>query len=625
LGAAVFLAPDTDPVTDTFVAKLYPGRGPGEAVANTIHDLGGLAGNDVAISPRVIAISVPELEQGEDLNLDTDLADSVLHLCGRPTPPDASTPVCRNAGISVIPGSLVAFDPQPGWARPFAVAFLVKESDESDQPNGLNSPADTDQLDSVLHLATLDDPPVVVNTGLAVGAPSELANPFNFTVGRELLAVGVSESAQGGQQLGGLPTSFRQDVVLHVIELATRDVRNTRATEVACTFEVCDPGRAFRVDGRTVRFLSLEEQEDSDLNEDSDKVDLVVRLFNLDSKSADPIQTIATVDVPDDPDLGVLLADPFADPPFDRGQDLSQITLSRGVCLAATLSSCSTDLSCGEGEICAAGFCQKRGATCRTDAECLADAGESCAPLLAAVGATNSDGDEIPDPLDNCPFADNPDQVDSDQDLVGDQCDRESCGNASVEASEECDDGNLDDGDDCTRFCRNGGAAGDVNLDGEIDSVDVEQFAVGCPACEASCNPVCDVDQDGDVDAEDLATLEIVVADLPPVLGPASAHPAVLWPPNHKLVDVRVDYSVSDDFGSPSCSLVVAGGGSGDAQVVDAHRLRLRAERSGKSKERRYTITVTCTDSAGGSASTQTAVVVPHDQGKQQKQKGKKK
>jgi cysteine-rich repeat protein len=313
----------------------------------------------------------------------------------------------------------------------------------------------------------------------------------------------------------------------------------------------------------------------------------------------------------------VLLADPFADPPFDRGLDLSQITFSRGVCLAATADLCTTDLGCGEGEVCAGGTCQKRGATCSTGAECLGAAGEACVPLLAAVGATNSDRDEIPDPLDNCPLVDNPDQADFDGDLVGDECDLvPGCGDGVRQAGEACDDGNLADGDGCTRFCQVGGLAGDVNLDGEIDLVDVEQFGVGCPSCSSGdCNPVCDLNHDARVDDEDLLALEQQI-DPPPVLGPATASPAVLWPPNRKLVDVKVAYSVTDNAGKASCSLAVEsseGNTGGDIEVVDAHRVRLRAVISGKkSKKRTYTITVTCEDNAGGSSSTRTAVVVSH-------------
>ena len=72
------------------------------------------------------------------------------------------------------------------------------------------------------------------------------------------------------------------------------------------------------------------------------------------------------------------------------------------------------------------------------------------------------------------------------------------------------------------------------------------------------------------------------------MLDAASASPAVLWPPNHKMVDVAVAYTMTDNCGTPACSLSAVssepddGGGdgstTGDIKVVNAHHLRLRAE-----------------------------------------------
>ena len=48
--------------------------------------------------------------------------------------------------------------------------------------------------------------------------------------------------------------------------------------------------------------------------------------------------------------------------------------------------------------------------------------------------------------------------------------------NGILEPGEECDDGNLDDADGCTRFCRVGGCFGDIDLDGEVDDQDADLF-----------------------------------------------------------------------------------------------------------------------------------------------------
>ena len=111
-----------------------------------------------------------------------------------------------------------------------------------------------------------------------------------------------------------------------------------------------------------------------------------------------------------------------------------------------------------------------------------------------------------------------------------------------------------------------------------------------------------------------------------PIISSASATPSVLWPPNHKLVPVAINYTVSDDCdAAPVCSLSVSsnegdGGGSGntspDSQVVNAHAVDLRAERAGTGGGRVYTVTINCIDSLPLSSSKAVTVTVPHDQGR---------
>jgi cysteine-rich repeat protein len=491
--------------------------------------------------------------------------------------------------------------PQYQGSGLFANALLVRGDtvglgvSEAAQGARLNGDADLDDSVGFLYFADTDQ---VRNTG---------RHAEDGVLGDQIAAFRTSEAREGQSLNGDLD---QNDFVLHVVDYAGRNAQSpvisTGSSAVACTFEVCDPTQPYRIKGRTVRFLTREQDEGRDLNDDFDTDDLVVQLFNLDAARAeDRLQVIATVEQPSDLAAPGLAVDPLADPPFSGGSEQGdQIVITRGVCVDAAL---------------------KRGPTCNTDADCLVGAGETCALELAAAGSADGDADGIPDALDNCPTTSNAAQADADADRVGDACDVETCGNGSQEGSEECDDGDLDDGDGCTRFCKLGGLPGDVNLDGKVDQTDVEQIddAGGCFPCEGACNPVCDLTGDGQVDDADRLALEhlIETPDLPPVLGPASASPAVLWPPNQKLVDVTVSYSVTDDSGTPLCTLGVAGGAAGDSEVVDAHHVRLRAARPGKKgTERTYTITVTCTDAAGGSASTQTAVVAPRDQGKSKKE-----
>jgi len=115
----------------------------------------------------------------------------------------------------------------------------------------------------------------------------------------------------------------------------------------------------------------------------------------------------------------------------------------------------------------------------------------------------------------------------------------------------------------------------------------------------------------------------VLVSNPPPTIGAMSASPALLWAPNHKMVDVAIAYTTTDNCGIPVCSLSAtsnepddgAGDGhtTGDIEIVDAHHLRLRAERAGGGTGRQYTVTLACSDSGGGSSTAQTTVLVPHN------------
>jgi hypothetical protein len=111
-----------------------------------------------------------------------------------------------------------------------------------------------------------------------------------------------------------------------------------------------------------------------------------------------------------------------------------------------------------------------------------------------------------------------------------------------------------------------------------------------------------------------------------PVISGVSANPSILWPPNHKMVLVTINYAVQDN-----CSPVAAitnfltaesnepedGTGDGDTgpdmMVVDAHHVWLRAERAGNGNGRIYTVTIHSTDDCGNTATTTVNVYVPHN------------
>jgi uncharacterized repeat protein (TIGR01451 family) len=121
------------------------------------------------------------------------------------------------------------------------------------------------------------------------------------------------------------------------------------------------------------------------------------------------------------------------------------------------------------------------------------------------------------------------------------------------------------------------------------------------------------------------ATATTTASNPPPTISGATADPSVLWPPNHKMVNVTVSYDVTDNCPLPpgSCTLSVTSdepvNGKGDGNtspdwiVLDDHHVLLRAEREGNGDGRIYTITITCTDSGGNSSSEDVIVTVPHD------------
>lgn len=114
-----------------------------------------------------------------------------------------------------------------------------------------------------------------------------------------------------------------------------------------------------------------------------------------------------------------------------------------------------------------------------------------------------------------------------------------------------------------------------------------------------------------------------VVDQTPPSVSNVSATPSILWPPNHHMVDVTVNYDTADNCGPITCGLSVTsnepvdGLGDGDTapdwEIVDAHHLRLRAERSGTGGGRVYTIRITCADDSGNTTVKTVMVSVPHD------------
>ena len=108
----------------------------------------------------------------------------------------------------------------------------------------------------------------------------------------------------------------------------------------------------------------------------------------------------------------------------------------------------------------------------------------------------------------------------------------------------------------------------------------------------------------------------------PPVINNLLVKPPILWPPNHKMKNVDVDYTSTDNCPGPiTCQITVTsdepenGTGDGDQapdwDVLNDHHIKLRAERAGNGDGRIYSVKVTCTDAHGNTASGTRSVLVP--------------
>ena len=127
--------------------------------------------------------------------------------------------------------------------------------------------------------------------------------------------------------------------------------------------------------------------------------------------------------------------------------------------------------------------------------------------------------------------------------------------------------------------------------------------------------------RDGLMESEpDQVTVHVMDKNDEPACELASANPALLWPPNHKMVPVEIT-NVSDPNndqvtinvdGVTQDEPVAEGGASPDA-VIQGQGVLLRAERAGNGNGRVYEVTFTAQDSDGGSCAGTVTVCVPHD------------
>jgi hypothetical protein len=134
------------------------------------------------------------------------------------------------------------------------------------------------------------------------------------------------------------------------------------------------------------------------------------------------------------------------------------------------------------------------------------------------------------------------------------------------------------------------------------------------------------------LDATDMAgnvgsdNVTVTVVDTTPPEINATVMPDMLWPPNHKYVEVKTNVTVYDNCDpSPTLTFVSItsnepanglgdGNTANDIVIVNDFTFNLRAERSGTGSGRVYTITYKATDVSGNYAIATVTVEVPHNQ-----------
>lgn len=355
----------------------------------------GLAATAVKLSPTIVVVLASESGQNAtDLNGDGDAADDVLH--ARALGAGAWTNVGRAADAFAVSGS--------------RVAFLVPEA--AQKASDLNG--DKDALDRVLHVYGHGELAV---KGLKVAAEELVLGAASGTAcgPRQIVAFRTGEAAQGDGPLNG--DGDTSDGVLQVYDFESKMLLNVGQAVIPCRLEICDPTTPYRVDGGTVKFLTLESEQAQDLDGNGIVGDLVLQSFDVCTRVTSVVGTVDPA-TPSDP--------------LDVPQESTVFTAPGGRCSIVPAVACDPS-----ADACPAGsFCSPATLACTLNHPGACADGDDCPtgstceeqPIVVAKGVADVDSDGIPDDSDNCPDAPNPLQEDVDRDGAGDACDASSHG-----------------------------------------------------------------------------------------------------------------------------------------------------------------------------------------------------
>jgi len=467
---------------DTVLRILDPSAGPPATIIDLCpaQDVAVAGGNAAFLRPERAgpAVGCPAPGLTGSLNGDLDAVDDVVHLSM-----GGAAPV--NLGVAASAVGL-----SDSW-----IAALVHDGGQSDEvwvapmgPEGagawtdLGLVADALQVEGTRVAFTVPEPFAggtrrILHVYDAGGLVDTGQAAEEFVLGEHLVAFRTLEAAQGQRLNGSCDPILEDDCdlldgVLQIYLLATGELINTRQAVLPCPFVACDPRRPYRVATSTVRFLTLESQQNEDLNDNGDEDDLLVQVYNVYTREARVVGEVAIdAALASDPSTSV---DPLEAPQPDTGRPApgEQVLVGEGRCIVETGATCLDAPICPPGQFCSGtGIClQDVGQSClpgQPPGEQGCSPGAECTSELVAIGVADADADEVPDFLDNCPATPNVAQAGLDLDGFGDACDLETCSNAVLEPGEECEDTDLLDGDGCDSNCRVTACSNGIRTDPE--------------------------------------------------------------------------------------------------------------------------------------------------------------
>jgi Tol biopolymer transport system component len=309
------------------------------------------AASAIALSDDWLAALVPEADQGGAiLNNDGDSTDTVVKIwrLADPLPQDCGDWLEVEAAADAI-----------GIAGS-QIVFLTPEAAQGENLNG-----DRDLDDRVLQFY---DPASGSLTSQGLAAEE-------FVTGRNLIAFRTSEAAQGGRDLNG--DGDAADAVLHIYDRVNARLIPSGQAAIPCFLEACDPRVPYRVLDDTVKFLTLEVDQDADLTGDGDRADLVLQTINVPLAATGMEGVAAGADTPP-PLMRTQVRDGavFAGPLTTLG------AVSAGVCTDTGTACASDDNCCRETDDCANRRCFVPPGGCIQDlaVPCNPQVPNSCCP-----------------------------------------------------------------------------------------------------------------------------------------------------------------------------------------------------------------------------------------------------